>query len=152
MGKKIDLAHLSEDENAALKEFTKYYEEGNLTAALDKAKSALDQFPDSQPIWDNQVGALTFQVHNDYVGAFKHYEASYKGGFDQEVCEDNLWEAAEYHYKSLQDGEGGFNALLFEDGTFISANELVSKYKVLFPQGKYYAEAEKLSRTYAKTT
>jgi len=152
----MDLSNLTKEENQALVEFSDLYSAEKYEEALKKVEWALEQFPTSQAIWESQIGAMVVITSGDYLTALPHYERALQGGFDAEVCEDNIWEAAEEHYNSLKKEDGTFNAILYLDETETAqsrrANYILQRYVELFPQGKYQAQATKLLAEFESAT
>ncbi|MGH1337094.1 MAG: hypothetical protein ACRBFS_13300 [Aureispira sp.] len=142
--------NLPPEEEERLAIFSDYVHKDDLTGALAFARKAIEESTSHKGLWHGQTGALIFEVEQDELLAFHHYEQSLALGDDPVICEENMWEAAEVFFLSLKTKEGEFNAIaqrqeekkgqrLFK--TF-RANHLLEKFVVLFPEGQFTAQAK----------
>jgi hypothetical protein len=146
-----DFNPISEKESKDFLALSNLMETAKFEEALQMAKGMLEEYPQNMHVYHNQIGALEFMVSFDYLLASKHYYIALENGFDIDTCEDNIWEAAEELYKSLQTEDGKFNAIInTETQGFFHATGLIERYLEKFPNGKYINEANKYLEEYKK--
>lgn len=91
------------------------------------------------------LGVTYFLVKNDYLSAFEHYLLSTQHGVPLDVTEFNIWEAGEFHYKSMMEGTKTALAQPNEEEgsvTFYDAIYILNKYLEMYPNGKYVDQAK----------
>ena len=152
--------NLPPEEQERLATFSQLIQEEEMEKALAFARTAIEDSATHAGLWHNQAGALVFEFEDDQVRAFEHYHQSLQLGFDANICEENMWEAAEVFFLSLRTEEGTFNAILTiidqDNGEkaheSLRANHLLKKYKAVFPEGQFTAKAKEYLAAFEAAT
>lgn len=75
---------------------------GEYEACITAFKSIMVAEPSEKGTCENQIGAAYFFL-GKYPEAIEHYLLSLDNGFDLEMLDYNVWEAAEEHHKATGD-------------------------------------------------
>ncbi|WP_052594593.1 hypothetical protein [Aureispira sp. CCB-QB1] len=114
-----------EDKNSAINFACQLLAKGQYEACIKAFEKIMEQEPSEKGTCENQIGAAYFFL-GKYPEAIAHYLLSLQNGFDTEMLDYNIWEAAEEHYKATGD------------------NTFVKTYLQHFPEGEARAAAVKL--------
>lgn len=116
------------DEDAMMRQASKYLTSGKYAESLALYKQLAASFPDQRDMYESQVGVCYFYM-GDMDRAVDHYVIAMEHGFDREMSEDNIYEAAAALYSVVT---------LNPDGSVLKEqSRLLEKYAALFPKGKY---------------
>lgn len=115
----------SDDKNSAINRACLLLTKGYYKQCITAFEKIMESIPSEKGICENQIGAAYFFL-SKYEKAVEHYLLSLESGFDREMLDYNVWEAAEEHFKISGD------------------NNLVKLYLDHFPNGEAKDAAIKL--------
>lgn len=84
-----------------------------------------EEYPQNKGLYLSQVGVAKFFL-NEYEEAIKYYLQAKDNGADNNMMDDNIWEACEALYNKAQD------------------KQYIQKYMEYFPNGSYVKKANKI--------
>lgn len=92
----------TKDKNSAINYACKLLAKGHYEACITAFENIMTKEPEEKGTCENQIGAAYFFL-GKYPEAIKHYLLSLEHGFDLEMLDYNVWEAAEEHHKATGD-------------------------------------------------
>lgn len=92
------------DKDSAINFACKLLVKGNYEACIMAFTKIMEQEPSEKGTCENQIGAAYFFL-GKYSDAIEHYLLSLEYGFDTEMLDYNVWEAAEEYYKKTGDNQ-----------------------------------------------
>jgi tetratricopeptide (TPR) repeat protein len=92
----------NKDSNSAINYACQLLTKGHYEACITAFKNIMDKEPSEKGTCENQIGAAYFFL-GKYPEAVTHYLLSLNNGFDPEMLDYNVWEAAEAHHKATGD-------------------------------------------------
>lgn len=92
------------DKDSAINFACKLLVKGDYEACIVAFTKIMEQEPSEKGTCENQIGAAYFFL-GKYPEAVEHYLLSLKHGFDAEMLDYNVWEAAEEFYKKTGDNK-----------------------------------------------
>ncbi len=112
-------------EDEMMRQASKFMTSGNFEESINLYKRMAEEYPDNRGLYESQVGAGYYFLGN-YEEAINYYVSALKNGGDEDMADDNIWEATEVLYKQTGD------------------KSHLEKYLELFPKGNYQKDASKL--------
>lgn len=94
----------TEDKNSAINYACKLLAKGHYVTCITAFENIMIKEPAEKGTCENQIGAAYFFLGN-YPEAITHYLLSLEHGFDLEMLDYNVWEAAEAHHKATGDNQ-----------------------------------------------
>ena len=115
----------NKDKKSAINSACLLLTKGEYKACITAFESIMTAEPSEKGTCENQIGAAYFFL-GKYPEAIEHYLLSLDNGFDLEMLDYNVWEAAEEHHKATGD------------------NSYAKTYLERFPSGEFRDAAMKL--------
>lgn len=92
----------TKDKNSAINFACQLLAKGQYEACITAFEKIMAEEPTEKGTCENQIGAAYFFL-GKYPKAVEHYLLSLDNGFDPEMLDYNVWEAAEEHHKATGD-------------------------------------------------
>ena len=113
------------NENALMRQASSALTNGEYEKSIELYEKMASDFPENRGLYLSQVGAAHHFL-NDYNTAIEYYVKAKNEGADDNMIDDNIWEACEEIYKNNNDKTS------------------IEKYLEYYPSGNYAKKAKKI--------
>ncbi len=114
-----------DDEDRAFNDAARILMDGDFQGSIDAYRAFLEKYPERRASVDAQIGAALYFLQ-DYDAAIEHYVSAREHGADEDMMDDNIWEACETLHNKTKDLNN------------------IRRYLELCPNGSYVKQAQKL--------